>query len=295
MQDGLRSLLILAAAFVGPIVITLGLATAIVPDATTGVTVPSAGPSATPIASAVAAPRQPGEIGGTITISGDREGSFTLRRESTDGRYALVGNGGRLYFEGEPITVAQLSFDGLEFFLEPDDCTITAGDRNAETGVAEAHLACVGIEDVRGAATVDLDGVIGVAADLVGLRGDLPPLGGTIAVGDRTYTFEEPALLHPRFTSTVGQLYDVDEAVLFVVGYDAQTHAHELEELVVIGGAPTRFAPEDCDLATTEIGVVNPHTRQLELTVACPAVDVAGLGTVDIAGRLMVEEVELLP
>ena len=44
------------------------------------------------------------------------------------GTYSLVGDRARIVFEGSrPPVVSQVSWEGLEFFPEPDACTITAG------------------------------------------------------------------------------------------------------------------------------------------------------------------------
>lgn len=290
VSDWFRSITVLGIGFVAVIAVTIGLATILIPTPTVSVQ-PSSQPSAGEASSVAAPPYVPGQIGGTIVVSGDVETSFRVTRESTDGRYALIGDEGRVYFEGDPITVAQVSFEGLEFFLDEDDCTLTPGTRNDETGVADAHLRCEQVPDVRDTGVVTLDGTIGVASDLVGLRGDLPPLGGTITFGDRTLTYGAVSMLHPRFTAVVGQLLDVEEEALVVIAYDDQSHSLELAE-VTIDGIVTELPPDACDLATTEIGRVNPHTRQLELRIACPPVEIGGLGTVTVEGTLMIEEIE---
>lgn len=290
VNDWFRSVTVLGIAFVAVIAITVGLAMIVVPAPTVS-SQPSADASAVAARSAVAAPSAPGGIGGTITVSGERDETFTVVREFTDGRYGLLGDDGRIYFDDEPLAVAQVSFGGLEFFLDPGDCTIEPGERDDETGVATARLRCEEIADVRGGATVTLDGTLGIASDLVGLRGDLPPTGGSVAFGDRTFEFEEASMLHPRFTSFVGQIVDVDEAVSMWISYDSNAHALVLDE-VVFEGRVTLVPPGACQLSTTEVGILNPHARLVELTIECPSLDLTDVGATTVSGTLLVEEVE---
>lgn len=290
VNDWFRSVTVLGIGFVAVIVLTIGLAMFIVPAPTVS-SQASATASLSPAESGVATPTVPGQVGGTITVSGARDESFSVARESTDGRYALVGDEGRIYFDDDPFAVAQVSFGGLEFFPEPGDCVIEPGERDDATGVALGHLRCDSIEDVRGGGVVTLDGTIGIASDLLGLRGDLPPTGGSVAFGDRTFTFEEASMLHPRFTSFVGQIVDVDEVVSMWISYDATAHALVLEE-VVFEGRLTRVPAGACQLSTTEVGILNPHTRLVELTIDCPSLDLTDVGATTVSGSLMVEEIE---
>jgi hypothetical protein len=295
VNDWFRSVTVLGIAFVAVIATTIGLATIIVPAPAVS-SQPSGPASDAPTASGaassgVAVPSGPGQIGGTVSASGAESTSFIVSRESTDGRYALVGDEGRIYFDEDPLSVAQVSFDGYEFFLDPDDCTISPGERDAETGVAIANIHCEDVEDVRGKGTMTLDGDIGIAADLLGLRGDLPATGGSLTIGGDQVVFEHAEMLHPRFTAFVGQFIDVAGAVSLTISYDGEAHGLVLSE-ILFDQSNTEVAPEACELATTEVGLLNPHTRLLELTIDCPSLELANGATIAISGSLMVEEVE---
>ena len=297
MNDWFRSVTVLGISFVAVIATTIGLATIIVPAPAVS-SQPSGGASGLPSASeaassGVATPGRPGQIGGTISASGAENISFVVERESTDGRYALVGDEGRIYFDQEPLSVAQVSFQGFEFFLDPEDCSISPGARDDETGVALATLRCEEVEDVRGKGTMTLDGAIGMAADLLGLRGDLPPTGGSLTIGGETVVFEDASMEHPRFTSYVGQLVDVDGAVGLTISYDGDRHALVLSE-ILFDQSNTEVLADACQLSTTEVGRLNPHTRLLELTFYCASIELSNGATIAISGSLMVEEVEPL-
>jgi hypothetical protein len=75
------------------------------------------------------------------------------------------------------------------------------------------------------------------------------------------------------------------------ISYDANAHALVLDE-VVFEGRVTQVPPGACQLSTTEVGILNPHTRLLELTIECPSVDLTDVGPTTVSGTLLVEEVE---
>jgi hypothetical protein len=292
MPDWFRSAAVLGAAFVTVAVVTIGLAALIVPNpavSAQGSQPPAAGggpgPSGDP--STVTA------VGGTLAVSGDREASFTLDRESVRDRYALEGEDGRIIFEGEPLSVGQISYDGLEFFLDPTDCTVTPGERHDPTGVAGAHVRCEEIADVRDNGVITLDGTVGIAADLLGLRGDLPESGGTVAVGDESFTFGFAAMTIPSGANIptgiyAGTLFDPESEAVISFSYDPQTHAMVLSEIAYAGDV-VQVPAGACSVNAEEIGLLNPHTRVADMTVYCAAVDVPSPGTVPVDGSLVVE------
>ncbi|HEX7172662.1 MAG TPA: hypothetical protein VF365_08655 [Candidatus Limnocylindria bacterium] len=299
MADWFRSISVLGIAFASVVALTFGLAAIIVPRAAGSAQDPNAsspnpsGPVAVPGDSDVTT------IGGTLEVSGARDALFVLDHEELGSRYAITGPDGRVIFEGNPLTVAQISFDGLEFFLDPDECSVTPGERHDETGVAAAHLACEEIADVRDQGVVTVDGVIGVAADLVGLRGDLPVSGGTVKLGDETLTFDFAAMTIPsgaQFSGVfAGSLYDPETATMITFTYDPQNHEMVLSEVgysMREPRQPARVPPDACSVNTTEIGLLNPHTRVVEMAIRCAAIEVVDLGTVTLDGTLIVELAE---
>lgn len=297
MTDWFRSISVLGLAFAGVVALTFGLAAVIVPRADGAAQVPGA---SSPYPSGGVVPGGPvTSIGGTLVVSGARDALFSLDREELGSRYAVAGPEGRIIFEGNPLTVAQISFDGLEFLLGPDECSVTPGERHEETGVAAAHIACEEIADVRDQGMVTVDGVIGVAADLLGLRGDLPESGGTVMLGDETLTFDFAAMTIPSggHLSGVyaGSLHDPDTATTITFTYDPQDHQMVLSEIAYSmrePRQPTRVPPGACSVTTTEIGPLNPHTRVAEMAIRCAAIEVDALGTVSLEGALIVELAE---
>lgn len=293
MPDWFRSAAVLSTAFVTVALVTIGLAAVIVPNpaaSAQGSQPAVPGTSSGPLPSVD--PSNVTAIGGALAVTGDREATFVLDREAVDNRYALAGPDGRIVFEGDPLVVTQVQYDGLEFFLDPDECTITPGERHDPTGVAGAHVRCEDIADVRDQGVVSFDGTVGLAADLFGLRGDLPDAGGSIAVGEETWTFDWARMTIPTgsgFSGVfIGQLYDIEQEALVVFSYDAQNHELSLSEISFAG--ETSEVPDGaCTVGTSDIGLLNPHTRVAEMTVRCAAIEVPTLGMVPIEGSLIVE------
>ena len=298
LRDDLRSLAVLGMGFVAVVIFTLGSA-AVVQSR-------PAGPTPLPLGEAGAAgPVEyengavPWEVGGTLAVSGDREGTFAVNREATDGRYGLIGDDGRIFFGSHPLAVVQMNFDGLSFFPEPDDCTITPGRLNAAIGVAGAHLECTDLADVRGNGVISLEGTIGLPGDLLGMRGDLPLAGGTVEVGGEMLSFSEAYLyidIGWRPTMVGGraiamQLTDEDRGMALGFAYGEETHTLTLAH-VMRGDTVTDIGEDACTLGTRDLGRLNPRVTVVELTVRCNEVDLPELGLVPISGTVIVEQVE---
>jgi hypothetical protein len=144
MKDWASALSILGAAFVGTVLLTIGLAAVVVPGALDSSTTGEAAPSG---ASANLTPppvdQPPTAVGGRLTVSGDTDGTLELDRDEAelgyevdeetssarleDGPYRLIGDDGRITFQVDPLVVEQLEFDGLSFYPEPDECSIAPG------------------------------------------------------------------------------------------------------------------------------------------------------------------------
>jgi hypothetical protein len=296
MNDWLRSLAVLAASFAGVVLLTVGLAVLIVPTPVGS----SETPGGTSGATATPAPigdldAVPTAIGGTLVVTGDREASLAVDREATDGQYGLVGDDARIFLGGDPLAVVQMNLDGLSFFPEPDGCIITPGRHNQQIGVASAGVRCEDLADIRGSGVVTVEGVLGIAADMLGMRGDLPPSGGSLTFGDETLTFTE-AWLFPFVGSvmTGGEptnmgLVDGSTGIYFT--YDVHTHATALS-FIEIEGDITEVPASACTVGTREIGKVNPRNTLVEMTIRCPAVELPDLGSIAIDGTVIVEQLE---
>ena len=295
MQSWLRSVSVLGLAFGGVTIITLGIASFVVPGAAgTGevVSTPSAG--ATP-----APPNQGGgpvtAVGGSLTVTGDREATFVVDREATDNQgYSLAGEQGTIFFTGNPLVVDRISYDGLEFYVDEGDCTLTPGERHDPTGVAGAQIRCEEIADIRDGGTISIEGTVGVSADLLGMRGDMPPTGGILQVGDREIEFPFVVLFlgaPTQFAPSGGFLVTDDGRTIVQIEYDYQTHGLELAG-IEFDGVPTEIPSGACSLSTETIGRLNPRTTTADLTIECEPVELASGETARISGTLIADLVE---
>jgi hypothetical protein len=297
MGDWFRSVTVLALAFVGAVVVTIGLANVIVPGGPSEPRTAAGGDDggATP---AAPVPTITG-IGGNLTVSGDRDGTLTVTRESNEGTYSLVGDGTRVVFQGsEPPVISQMSWEGLEFFPEPEACTITPGELDDEIGVGYAEVRCEGLADIRGGGTVDMAGTLGLALTTVG-ESDLPPMGGTVTVGDETWEFTEaflfgfPVNLGPG-TEDFNMVLTDEANGSMRFRYDVQTHLLTLLN-IERGGEASDLDAGACVLGTDELGRLQPTVAIVELAIDCPAATVSGLGAVPINGTLIVQQFESIP
>lgn len=310
MGDWFRSVTVLVIAFVGAVVVTIGLATVIVPGGapdpqTAGGDAGAGGGGETPASTLL-----PIEgVGGHLSVTGDREGTLTVNRESNDERYSLEGDAARIVFDGDPPAIAQVSWEGLEFFPEPEDCSITPGELDDQLGVGYAEVECTGLVDIRDGGTISVSGTLGVALTLVG-ESDLPEMGGSVAVGDETWQFDAAMLLAIPFSAVAGE--DDYNMILAREGtddgcpgpecsrtslrfrYDVQHHRLTLVN-VERDGADADLAAGACSLTTSELGRLTPGTAVVELMIDCPAAEVPGMGSVPIAGTVIVQQVDFVP
>jgi hypothetical protein len=295
ISDSLRSFGLLALAFGGVVVAVLGLSGLLVPtpDGTVfgpdGRPVPASSATPPPVVAGV-----PG-LGGTLTVSGDREGTFRLTTADEGAQYALTGTDGRVVFEGAPAEVVQVSYDGLEFFPDPGDCTLESGNLEGLIGIGFVELACTALTDIRDNGTIDLAGEIGMPLDLLAER-SLPPSGGSLAVGDETWEFVEAELSTWQLPIRGGVhdyhlvLHDPNRGTLSFL-YDYEAH-RLLPGSVSRHGEERRLEEDACSFEREELGQHNPRTVVIELTITCPEIEVPGLGSVAVGGTIVVDELQ---
>jgi hypothetical protein len=298
MSDSVRSAAVLVASFAAVVAFTVAVGFVLVPRASVAQPPTGEGPggSASGAASAPAVARVPTQLGGTLVVSGDRSGSFVVARQPEDGRVGAVGDDGRIFFEGSPpLTVAQLNYDGLSFFPEESDCTVTPGGSNMEAGLAWAEVSCEGLSDVRGNGTISLRGTLALPAIALGIRGDLPEAGGTLDAGGEALEFDEAFMVGlGGFGTASGNSYSMlleadDGSVLLGFNYDDRTHAIALEGIEQDEGV-TEVPPEACTITSSELGRLGPQVAIVELSIDCPSVEFPDRGPVPLRGTLIIEQ-----
>jgi hypothetical protein len=297
VSDWFRSITALGTAFAGVVMVTLGLATLIVSG-------PAVLPQPSDVAGPAPAPSAPADpavtgipgLGGDLAVTGDLEGTYLLNRVADGPGYGIRGPEGRVFFDESPLSVVQMNLDGLSFFPAPEDCTITPGNLTNAIGIGRAELACDDLTDIRGNGTVDVRGTIGLPLDLLAVR-ELPLPGGSVTVGDETWTFTEATLEAWQLPLIGGtrsynlELVDEEAGGGLLFTFDIETRRLAL---AAIGrrGTVEIVPPGACELGTEELGQLNARTTVLGLTIDCPAVDVPGIGRMPIGGTVVVERLE---
>lgn len=316
MQEGKRSLAIAVATIAGVAVVTIGLIGIMVPRPTDPLPSASAAPTAD-----LAVP--PDHVGGVLTVDGDRTGTLRLDTVRSDPAVAvdggpgvnvlgdvwLSGPDGRVAFSRDPAKgITKVDYDGLSFFVKPDDCAVTPGAFNATSRLMNAEVRCERLDDVRDNGTVGITGVVAVPSDLLGERGDLPPSGGSVSVGEQTLEFSEAEVMLGGVVIVGGTesipltliAYDAgyvdsddwwSQASVLGVEQDPQSGAYVLTSIQVRGDLMTLAAP--CPVSREELGDLNDWTRVVELRIDCQDAELSSGGSVSIEGSLVVDLIEV--
>ena len=299
-----RSLVMLGITFATSLAITVGLVIVVVQDRGTSFD----GASETPIPS-IGVGIVPARTGGSVTVAGARNATFTMDRDSYDvsiipdfergfarvefGRFGLLGEDGAIWLGTDPLVIEQIDYDGLTFYPDPDDCTLTPGELNPALGVASAGLDCPELEDLRGGGTIALDGGVALPADLLGLRGDLPPPGGRIELGDRTLEFTDGRMLVQNVLTD-----DTERQPLFLygrddvssLGFERDPETADLYLTYLVIDEELFDIPDDaCQVGAEDLGLANPITTAQELTIRCDALDLGELGVVAVDAMLVID------
>lgn len=233
----------------------------------------------------------PTAYGGQLAVTGDREGDFTLTSQSGDAAgFTLSGDDGRMRFAGSrgDLTIAQFSYDGLEFFPDEGECTSTPGQTNEDLGIAAAVIECVDLRDVRDTATITMEGVVGLPADMV-IERELPELGGTFTIGTETWD-AEPSYLLPAGMA-VG-----DESPRLRIGNAAGDAALSFASdplvlrAVLLEGEEHSVESASCSTTRDVLVAVNPEVTIIEMTLRCDEVEVEDIGLLTVAAEVVVEE-----
>lgn len=237
----------------------------------------------------------PTAVGGQLEVTGAAEGTITLERTAHGPTYGLENSKTRLFFESDPLTISQMSYEGLAFFPEPEDCEFTEGEHNEEAGLVGVEVSCPELVDIRDNGTITLEGVLALPADLV-IEVDTPDTGGTITIGGEEWEIVNPLLfVGPRFrgdelTEIEFNLFtnSAEKGLNLVYNDDsgrmALTAIHYDQRSQPVEGS-------GCNLMDEEVMIVNPQMEFHELTIDCEDLEVPGLGTVSIEGSVVYEKI----
>lgn len=229
--------------------------------------------------------------GGELVVTGEREGTFSLKGPvSGPTSFGLGGDDGRMFFEGQgaSLVIRQFAFDGLEFFPDDGECTITPGRANADAGVAAVAIDCPDVRDIRDKATITVAGVAALPAAMV--MTDVPPVGGEVRVGRSVWEIESALWLDPD-SGFLESGYSLEmEAGENALHFSYADGVLRLSE-VVWDGTATPVNADDCEIVPKESMALSPEVTLFEVAMSCPAVYVAGRGDNEISGSVVVERI----
>ena len=238
----------------------------------------------------------PSAIGGVLQVTGAREGTIDLDRQIGGPSFGLGDAQARVFFTSDPLAIDQMSYDGLAFFPEPEDCEFTEGEHNKEAGLVAVHINCPDLVDIRDNGSITLEGFAALPADLV-IELDLPETGGVITVGDEEWEIVDPLLfIGPRFQGQGGgaadlglslRPTDLDRGLFLAYDMDAD----RLIPATIFYDETVTEMTGSCTLTDVEVMILNPQTQFRELTIDCENVDVPDLGTVEITGTVVYEKI----
>lgn len=247
----------------------------------------------------------PTSLGGTLSISGDRQASLQMDKpdRASDG-YTLSGREGRITFLVSPDgpAVDHFVYKDLDFFLEPRQCGVVVADLNPDLGLASVSVRCPDISDIRSRSTVSIEGNLTVAANaVIAHRDDLAEPGGTVTVeGDVSFTIQV-ADAHwtvfqtdnPRFSPSPQPINLTEdrplEEVERAIAIDQGESYDELWVGTLVALGRVFDVPDHlCPVGHEEVGVLAPDATEQRLTLECTDLPVESLGTVGITGKVVV-------
>lgn len=231
--------------------------------------------------------------GGELDVTGDRQGTLALTGNAQGPGYGLGGDDGGVFFQGSgrDLSVVQLSYDGLDFFLEGDDCTLTAGEADSAGGRGSATIECVEIRDVRDTATITVRGRVVLPADLMAERDDLPDVGGTVTVGTETLIIDDGLF---RLADAADESPDAVNRWMsgprIHVSF-RQELGNDYVDQIDIDGAVSEIPQDACEVEREHAAMRDTSTNLVEVSFRCEEVEIEGMGELPIVGSAIVEQV----
>jgi len=231
--------------------------------------------------------------GGELEVTGDRQGTFALTGNAQGPGYGLGGDDGGIFFQGSGpgLSVVQLSYDGLDFFLDADDCILTAGEADSGGDRGSATIECVEIRDVRDTATISVRGRVVLPADLMAERDDLPEVGGTVTVGTETLIIDDGLF---RLADAADKSPDAVNRWMsgprIHVSF-RQELGNDYVDQIDIEGVVSEIPQDACEVEREHAAMMDTSTNLVEVSFRCEEVEIGGIGELPIVGSAIVEQV----
>lgn len=224
-----------------------------------------------------------------VDVTGDRSGTF-------EGSYTVGGDPeSGLYLD-------QMVFDGLNIFLDPDECPLTWEALSLTRRTVLLAVDCAGITDVQGNHTLAFEGLVAHPAYEV-LPQPSSETGGTLGV---TGTREGEIVVDPiawYVSAGAGPeaatiLQDGGEDGFFGppigLGVDRQGQPR-LDYLAVSTDSGTlNFNPDadDCTIVSAVLERISDTTERVALDVECESLSMPDFSeTVSVSGRILLDRI----
>lgn len=230
----------------------------------------------------------PTAIGGQLDVSGEREGTVELAQAGLKqgGGFLLSAPNVKAYFDASPLSLAQMYYEDLAFFPEPDECEIEQGQLNEEMGLVAVHIICE-LVDIRDNGTITVDGYAAFPADMV-IELDIPETGGTLMIGDEEWEFNEAKLL-------IGAIFGNEEPGINLDTADGRSiwirYFPDADTLtlatIFTDDEIADVSSDSCTITSEQLMAFRPQATVNELIIECDAVDVPEMGTVSIEGTVV--------
>lgn len=240
----------------------------------------------------------PTAVGAELEVTGDRPGTLSMQGpgpESGGTSGDLSGDSGQIDLgqdAEEGVFIDHLTWDGLDFFLDPGDCQIETGETNEGAGITRVDISCVDIRDVRDTATITVEGPANLPLGVVSVEG-LPAQGGTLVMTgafDQTFTFEGGQTWSPQpdgvATGQEFSLYLFSPTISLGFAFDADVLTLAR---VVYREIETDIPPDSCSVTHESLGRLDPMVTLVDISFYCDTLDLDEVGTVTIDGSVVVQ------
>jgi hypothetical protein len=235
-------------------------------------------------------------IGGQLEVSGAREGTIVIDQNVNGPSYGLGNSKTRIFFEGSPLTVSQMSHDGLSFFPEPEECEFTTGAQNEGTGITAVQISCPELVDIRGNGTLAVEGYLALPTGVV-MALDVPDSGGALMVGDEEWVIPPDVILfvgEAFFGGEPGfQLTEENLAGSMFIGHDPASDTLFVRGMANPDGELTEVPPDACTVSQERVMVVSPDMEAFAVGISCEEIEVPGMGLVPVEGSVVLHKIQV--
>lgn len=204
---------------------------------------------------------------GALAVTGDVEatvhfGDFTLETDPESGIY-----------------IHHLQADGLDFFLDPEDCELAPGEVDPATAMVPVTVECTGVSDIRDTATVDLTGAVEVPFGEVAPPG--VTLGGEIVMAgavDATLEFGppfwwvRPGETDPDFPEPELQTFGQASDEFYSLNLDRDDKGNLYATFFTYQQFVFELSPDSCTVTEELVETTGPHTAVYTVDVDCPSI-----------------------